>query len=238
METFLSIITPTQTAYVEWAVIAVVVLLSVLATRKMKEVPTGVQNVVETGVSKLRDFFEGILGKEHTKEFLPILATFFIFIMTCNYAGEIPGAGAWYPVPTSVLATALALGIIAFATVHVCGCRKKGVLGYLKTFLKPVAFLLPLTILEQFVRPLSLALRLYGNMYGEEEVTATLYSIFPLILPWIMNILALMFALIQAMVFTMLLAIFIGEAVEPEEEEKKEELKKATKEINEITQTE
>ena len=96
--------------------------------------------------------------------------------------------------------------------------RKHGVLGYLKTFTKPVIILLPITILEQFLRPLSLTRRLYGNIYGEEMVTEQLRNMFPLFLPWIMNILGLMFSLIQAMVFTMLLAIFIGEAVEEEEE--------------------
>jgi len=239
-ETLGSILLPTSNAYVQWAVILVVVAISVIVTRRLREVPKGPQNLVEMGVSKLWDFFEGILGKEHTKTYFPILATFFIFILVCNYTGELPGAGEWFPVPTSILATAIALGIIAFATIHTCGVKKHGALKYLRTFLKPVALMLPITLLEQIVRPISLSLRLYGNMYGEERVTGTLFSLFPLFLSWLMNILALMFGLIQAMVFTMLLAIFIGEAIETEEEEEKKEkvkkVKKNKKEVKEINQ--
>ena len=77
--------------------------------------------------------------------------------------------------------------------------------------------MLPLNILEQFIRPMSLALRLYGNMYGEENVTEQLYEIFPIGAPLIMNVLSLIFCLLQAIVFTMLLSIYISEAVESEE---------------------
>ena len=76
--------------------------------------------------------------------------------------------------------------------------------------------MLPLTIVEQLVRPFSLALRLFGNLYGEEMVTENLYSIFPIILPLLMNVLSLLFCLIQALVFTMLLSIYISEAAEEE----------------------
>ena len=85
--------------------------------------------------------------------------------------------------------------------------------GYLKSFL---SVMLPLTIVEQLVRPFSLALRLFGNLYGEEMVTENLYSIFPIILPLLMNVLSLLFCLIQALVFTMLLSIYISEAAEEE----------------------
>ena len=74
-----------------------------------------------------------------------------------------------------------------------------------------------LVILEQFVRPFSLALRLYGNMYGEEMVGEKLYEIFAIGVPLIMNVLSLLFCLIQALVFTMLLSIYVSEAVEEEE---------------------
>ena len=77
--------------------------------------------------------------------------------------------------------------------------------------------MLPLNIIEQFVRPMSLALRLYGNMYGEETVTEQLYEIFPIGAPLIMQVLSLLFCLLQAIVFTMLLSIYVSEAVEEEE---------------------
>jgi F-type H+-transporting ATPase subunit a len=77
--------------------------------------------------------------------------------------------------------------------------------------------MLPLNIIEQFVRPMSLALRLYGNMYGEETVTEQLYEIFPIGAPLIMQVLSLLFCLLQAIVFTMLLSIYVSEAAEEEE---------------------
>ena len=95
--------------------------------------------------------------------------------------------------------------------------KRRGLLGYLKTFITPFALMLPLNLIEQVVRPFSLALRLYGNVYGEEMVTEQLAGIFPLILPIIMQVMSLLFCLIQAVVFTMLLSIYIEEAVGEEE---------------------
>ena len=208
---------PTKTVYVEWVVIAVIAIGSFLATRKMKEVPGMVQNVAEVGIGRLYRFFEEIMGKE-TKRYFPVLATFFIFIVFCNYTGEMPFAGWKYPVATSHLAVTVALGLCGFIFIHASGIKRKGIKHYILGTFKPVAFLFPLTILEQLVRPLSLSLRLYGNIYGEDMVTESLYGMVPIALPWLMNVLSLMFCLIQAMVFTMLLAIFVSEAVETEEE--------------------
>ena len=112
------------------------------------------------------------------------------------------------------------LGVIAFFTTHTIGIRERGLGPYLASFAKPlilVILMLPLNILEQFIRPISLALRLYGNMYGAENVTEQLYEIFPIGAPLIMNVLSLIFCLLQAIVFTMLLSIYISEAVETEE---------------------
>ena len=76
--------------------------------------------------------------------------------------------------------------------------------------------MLPLTLIEQFVRPFSLALRLFGNLYGEEMVTENLYTIFPVLVPLVMQVLSILFCLIQALVFTMLLSLYIAEAAEEE----------------------
>ncbi len=209
---------PTQTVYTMWVIMAVLVIFSIIATRKMKDKPGILQNIAEMAVGKLFGFFEGILGKERTREYFPVLATFFVLIIVCNYSGLLPGAGEIFTVPTSVLAVTAALAVIAFFTIHTTGIKKRGVKGYFLSFLKPFAALLPITLLEQIVRPLSLALRLYGNLYGEEMVTETFYGLFPLLLPLVMNVLSLLFCLIQAMIFTMLLAVFIAEATETEEE--------------------
>ena len=172
----------TSTVTTMWAIIAVLTLLSWLATRNLQEVPGPLQNAAEITVSYLRNYYEQNLGKEHGRKYFSVF-------------------------------------VIAFFTTHTIGIREKGLKHYLASFTKPlilVVLMLPLNILEQFIRPASLALRLYGNMYGEEMVTETLYDIFPIGVPLIMNVLSLLFCMLQAMVFTMLLSIYVSEAVEEE----------------------
>ena len=212
----------TSTVTTTWCIIAVLTLLSWLATRRLKDVPGPLQTVAEMAVGSLRNFFEGTLGKEYSRKYFPILGTFFVFIVVCNYSGILPGAGhlPGFAVPTACLSGTAGLGVIAFFTTHTIGIRERGLGPYLASFAKPlilVILMLPLNILEQFIRPISLALRLYGNMYGEENVTEQLYEIFPIGAPLIMNVLSLIFCLLQAIVFTMLLSIYISEAVETEE---------------------
>lgn len=209
----------TDTVTTTWAIILVLGLLSWLATRKLKEVPGPLQTVAEMAVGSLRSFFEGNLSREHGRRYLPILGTFFVFIIISNYSGLLPGAGhlKGFSVPTASLSVTAGLGVVAFFTTHVIGIRERGLGRYLASFAKPlvlVVLMLPLNILEQFIRPMSLALRLYGNMYGEENVTEQLYEILPIGAPLIMNVLSLLFCLLQAIVFTMLLSIYISEAVE------------------------
>ena len=214
----------TSTVTTMWAIIAVLTLLSWLATRDLKEVPGVLQTGAEMAVGALRNFFEGTLGREHAHKYLPIMGTFFIFIIVCNYSGILPGAGhlKGFGVPTACLSVTAGLGVAAFITTHVIGAKERGLGPYLKSFasVKPVVLvvlMLPLNLIEQVIRPVSLALRLYGNMYGEETVTEQLYEIFPIGAPLIMQVLSLLFCLLQAVVFTMLLSIYISEGLEGEE---------------------
>ena len=211
----------TGTVTTMWAIIAILTLLSWLATRKLKDVPGPLQNAAELAVGYLRNYYEGNLGKEYGRKYFSVFATFFIFIIISNYSGILPGAGhlKGFDVPTASLSVTAGLGVIAFFTTHVIGIREKGLGHYLASFAKPlilVVLMLPLNLIEQVIRPVSLALRLYGNMYGEETVTENLYNIFPIGLPLVMNILSLLFCMLQAMVFTMLLSIYVSEALEEE----------------------
>ena len=205
----------TGTVVTTWVIIAILTVLSILATRNMKDVPGPLQNLAEQVVSKLHGYYDDIMGKKLADKYFPILATFFIFIIVSNYSGLLPGAGHFsgFKVPTANLSVTASLALIGFFMIHTVGVKERGVGGYLKPFL---SVMLPLTIVEQLVRPFSLALRLFGNLYGEEMVTENLYSIFPIILPLLMNVLSLLFCLIQALVFTMLLSIYISEAAEEE----------------------
>ena len=202
-----------------WVIMLVLTVLAILATRNLKEVPGPLQNAAEMAVEGLQNYFTGLLGQEHGRKYFPVFATFFIFIVVCNYSGQLPGAGhlTGFAVPTACLSVTVALSLIAFCTTHTIGLRERGVKDYLKIFISPFALMLPLNIIEQLVRPFSLSLRLFGNLYGEEMVLEELYHIFPILLPLVMNVLSLLFCFVQAMVFTMLVSIYTVEGLGEEE---------------------
>ena len=166
-----------------WVIVAVLALLSWLATRKLRDVPGPLQNAAEMAVEKLQGFYGGILGPANARRYFPMMATFFIFIVVSNYIGLLPGAGQVFTVPTATLSVTAGLAIIAFCMTHTVGIQRRSLGGYLKSFIKPFLLMLPLNLIEQIVRPFSLALRLYGNLYGEEMVTHELGNLFPLVLP-------------------------------------------------------
>lgn len=212
----------TSTVVSMWAIVLALGLISFLATRRLKEVPGPLQNLAEMAVEKLQSFFADSLGQKHMRKYFPVFATFFIFIIICNYSGLLPGVGhvKGMAQPTANLSVTAGLGICAFFTTHIIGIRERGLKHYAASFAKPLylcILILPLNLIEQVIRPMSLALRLYGNMYGEETVTEQLYEIFPIGAPLIMQALSLLFCLLQAIVFTMLLSIYVSEAVEEEE---------------------
>ena len=200
-----------------WAIILVLAVVSAIATHNMKEVPGKMQNVAEMVVSKLQSYYCGSLGEDLTRKYFDIFATFFIFIIVSNYSGLLPGMGhvSGMSVPTAGLGVTAGLALTGFFTNHTIGAKERGLgkylLGLLTSMTVPLFFL---AIIEQVVRPFSLALRLYGNLYGEEMVTDNLYVVFPILMPLIMQVLSLLFCLIQAMVFTMLLSIYVKESVE------------------------
>ena len=200
-----------------WAILLVVTLLSLIATRHMKERPGKFQNVVETGIEYLDHFFSGILGKAHARKYFFFLGSLFIFIIFANYSGILPGMGLtkYMKAPTSSLSTTLGLGIAAFLFLQIAGLAN-GVKKYFKRFVSPMFFMLPLLVLDEFIKPASLALRLFGNGFGEETVTEELYGIIPIGVPVIMMALSLLFCAIQAVVFTMLVSIYLSEGLEAE----------------------
>lgn len=208
----------TSTLTTMWAIILILTILSILATRKLKDVPGPLQNIAEMAVESLQKYFADIMGAKTAKKYFPIFATYFIFIIVCNYSGLLPGAGHFkgFAVPTACLSVTAALAIVAFFTTHTIGIREVGAKRYFKAFIMPYLIMLPLNLIEQAVRPVSLALRLYGNLYSEEMVVEQLYNIFPVLLPLLMNVLSLLFCFIQAMVFTMLLSIYVAEGIEEE----------------------
>lgn len=201
-----------------WALLAIVLIVSLIATHNLKERPGVFQNMVETGVEYLDNFFSGIIGKAHTRKYFYYLGSLFIFIIFANYMGLIPGVGLteYFKAPTSSLSVTLGLGVCTFFFLQIAGLRV-GAKHYFKRFVSPIAVMLPLMVLDEFIKPASLALRLFGNVFGEETVTHNLYDLLPIGAPVLMMALSCLFCAIQALVFTMLTSIYLQEAVEVED---------------------
>ena len=202
-----------------WILLAVLALLCFFAGRHLSERPGKFQNVVETGVEYLDNFYADVLGKEKSRKYFCFLASLFVFILFSNYFGLFPGVGLtdYVKAPTSSLSVTLGLGALAFVFLQVAGLRC-GVKHYFKRFVTPMFFMLPLLLLDELVKPVSLSLRLFGNVFGEETVTEKLYELLPIGAPVIMMVLSLLFCALQAIVFTMLVSIYLDEVTETEPE--------------------
>ncbi len=200
-----------------WIILAVITVISLIVRHNLKERPGIFQNVIETGVEYLDNFFGDLLGREKSRRYFSFLAALFIFIIFANYSGLFPGVGQtdYVKAPTSSLSVTAGLGIVSFVFLQIAGLRA-GVKHYFKRFVSPMFFMLPLLLLDEFIKPASLALRLFGNVFGEEMVTEELYSIFPIGVPVVMMALSLLFCALQAMVFTMLVSIYLDEETEAE----------------------
>lgn len=203
------------------AVITILIcVISVIAGKRLQTVPSGLQNFVEWAVESLYRFFEDIMGSHACRRYFPLVATLFIYILICNYSGLLPGSGhiPGLAPPTASINCTMAMAIIVFVAIQVIGIREHHGLRFFKHLLKPFACLLPLMVLEELVKPVSLTLRLYGNVFGEETVTSSFFDLVPIGLPVVMQALSVLMGLVQALVFALLTGIYIKEAL-PEEEE-------------------
>ena len=200
-----------------WILLAVITVISLIIKFTLKERPGKFQNIIETGVEYLDNFFRDLLG-EKSRKYFTFLGSLFIFIIFSNYSGLFPGVGLteYVKAPTASLSVTAGLGVLTFIFLQGAGLRS-GVKHYFKHFISPIFIMLPLLVLDEIIKPASLALRLFGNVYGEEMVTHQLYEIFPIGVPVVMMVLSLLFCALQAMVYTMLVSIYLDEATESEE---------------------
>lgn len=198
-----------------WIMLFVITLISLIVKKNLKERPGKFQNIIETGVEYLDNFFTDILGKKKARKYFTFLASLFVFIILSNYSGLFPGVGLtdYVKAPTACLSVTIALGVVTFLFLQISGI-KHNAKHYFKHFVSPIVIMLPLLLLDEIIKPASLALRLYGNIFGEEMVTEELYHILPIGAPVIMMVLSLLFCALQAMVFTMLVSIYLDEFTE------------------------
>jgi F-type H+-transporting ATPase subunit a len=150
-----------------------------------------------------------IMGEKNARRYLPLIGGLAMFILFSNLLALIPGTG----VPTTTLKTNVALALVVFAMTHVYGVRENG-LGYFKHFLGPVLWLAPLMVVIEIIshlaRPVSLSLRLMGNMVADHKVVFTFFTLFPLLLPVPFLFLGLLVAFVQTFVFCVLTMIYIA----------------------------
>lgn len=201
-----------------WSGVVIVFLatLSYLGTRNMAPVPGRLQNALEYVVGTLNEFVKGIIGpggEKHT----PFVGTLFLFILLNNLIGMVPGAMA----PTSSLNTTVALALLTFVYVQYHGIRAHGVVGRLKHLAGPIPALaplmLPIEIIGELARPLSLSIRLFGNIFGEEQVIVILAGLAYFVLPFVpipyqlpMLLFGIFTSFVQALVFSMLACVYIS----------------------------
>lgn len=202
----------------------VLVLVSYVATRRLEKIPHGSQALLEVVVQGLENFLRGVMGSAAPK-FLPFIGTIFLYVLIMNLWGLIPLMHS----PTNKLNTTAALALVVFFNTHFQGAKKHGIIKYAKHFADPLwlaPLMVPIHIVGELARPLSLALRLFGNLTGEDIAIASLVSLvilIPVFIPipvhLIMVVLAILFSTIQAIVFALLSAIYIAGATGAFEEE-------------------
>ncbi len=200
-------------------VIVVAVLLTVLLglmSRKPALVPRTRQNIAEMIVQMFEGLIVDTVGPEGRK-YLPVVATVGLFVFGCNMIGLIPG----FMSPTSKLNVTLGCALVVFFYYHAQGVKAQG-LKYFKHFMGPIPALaplmIPIEIISHFSRPVSLSMRLFGNIFAEELLIVIMASIIPFFLPLPFMAVAIFTSLIQSFVFVLLSCIYISGAVAHEEE--------------------
>ncbi len=196
-----------------WVVMGVVLLLAKMAVNRIQMVPEKGQNVFETIIGGIEDFMIGVTG-EHGRFVFPLIATLGFFILLSNYMGMIPGFFA----PTANINTTAACAVIVVVYTHLIGIKFHGI-KYVKHFLGPVWWLapliMPIEIIGHIARLLSLSIRLFGNVFGEELVLGILFFLAGLYLaPLPMMFLGLFTGFIQAFIFCLLSMMYFAGAIE------------------------
>lgn len=168
------------------------------------------KNIIELYGSFIYTQARAVLGEKSAPKYYRFVATMFIVIFLSNMIGLIPG----FLPPTESINTTLAVGVFSFLYFNFKGCKEMGTINYLKHFAGPLWYMavliFPIEIISTCIRPISLALRLYGNMYGDHMVLGTFSNLAPLLVPIVFMVLGILVSFIQAYVFTMLSMVYVS----------------------------
>ena len=188
-----------------WVMMALIVGTAALIGRRR---PMALEMLVDF----LIDTISGTMGRP-AEPYLPLLGTLAIFIAIANVIGVVPVIVT----PTRDINTPLAMALVVFFSVHYFGIRAKGVVGYFKDMASPI-FMLPLEIVGQLSRTLSLTLRLFGNILSTELIVAVVFALIPLIVPVPLIAFSMLTGVLQAYIFTVLATVYIGAGLEASEQ--------------------
>ena len=208
-----------QVLIVSWFVIGLLLIFSILGSRNAERIPRNWQNFMEAALDFVTGIAKDQLGESFYKEWIPFIGTLFFFIFGCNWAGAIiPWKLIELPegelaAPTNDINTTVALAFLTSFAYFYAGLSKKG-FGYFKRYIQPIPLLLPINILEDFTKPLSLSFRLFGNVLADELTISVLTSLVPLVIPLPIMLLGIFAGSVQALIFSTLAAAYIAEALE------------------------
>ena len=208
-----------QVLVVIWLVTAILLVFSILGTSNADRIPHGWQNFMESALDFVTDIARNQLGESFYREWIPFVGTLFLFIFGSNWAGaiipwkliELPEGE--FAAPTNDINTTVALALLTSFAYFYAGLSKKG-LGYFKWYVQPIPLLLPINILEDFTKPLSLSFRLFGNVLADELTITVLTALVPLVVPLPIMCLGIFAGSVQALIFSTLAAAYIAEALE------------------------
>ncbi|NOY86703.1 MAG: F0F1 ATP synthase subunit A [Deltaproteobacteria bacterium] len=199
----------TATLFNTWVVMAFLIIVAFLATRRLKQIPGPLQRMMEVYVSSMDKLVRDTL-ETTSRGYLPLIATMFLFLVLCNWLGIIPGLEE----PTRDLNTPLSLGIMGFVLTHFAAVREKGIGTYLKEYAEPFFVMAPLNIIGELAKVISISFRLFGNIMGGAIIIIVVsHMVYNLVLPPFLNaFFGLFVGTIQAFVFTMLTITYIAVA--------------------------
>ena len=198
----------TTTVLATSGMVLVLCVLAIVAGRRIRATPGRWQATAEWGVSALETLLAEMTGSSGQR-YVPLVATIAIFVLAANLMAAVPLVEA----PTADINTPAALALVVFFSVHYFGVRELGLVGYFRKFAQPLFLFLPINVLGNLTRTLSLAIRLFGNMVSHQIIVAILLLILPLVVPAVLGIFGLFIGVLQAYIFTILTVVYIGGAV-------------------------
>ena len=208
-----------QVLLVTWLVIAIILTIAVLGTLNLEQVPKGLQNFVELVYEYVAGVAKDQLGEYEYRPWVPYVGTLFLFIFVSNWLGAlVPWKLIQLPegelaAPTNDINTTVALSLLTSLSYFYGGFKAKG-LGFFARYISPTPIFLPINILEDFSKPLSLSFRLFGNVLADEIVVAVLCLLVPLFVPLPVMVLGVFASSVQALVFSTLAGAYVCESIE------------------------